>query len=79
MATPPNIVAWEIPWTEEPAGYSPWGYKRVRYNLAIFPTQGLDPHLLLLLHGREILTTLPPGKPNLAAEQQQMRFYVTFS
>ena len=55
MATPPNIVAWEIPWTEEPAGYSPWGYKRVRYNLAIFPTQGLDPHLLLLLHGREIL------------------------
>ena len=24
-------------------------------------------------------TTLPPGKPNLAAEQQQMRFYVTFS
>ena len=20
-----NILAWEIPWTEEPAGYSPWG------------------------------------------------------
>ena len=20
-----NILAWEIPWTEEPGGYSPWG------------------------------------------------------
>ena len=22
-----NILAWEIPWTEEPGGYSPWGQK----------------------------------------------------
>ena len=21
------ILAWRIPWTEEPAGYSPWGNK----------------------------------------------------
>ena len=27
MATPSNILAWRIPWTEEPAGYSPWGRK----------------------------------------------------
>ena len=25
MATPSSILAWRIPWTEELAGYSPWG------------------------------------------------------
>ena len=25
MATHPSILAWRIPWTEEPGGYSPWG------------------------------------------------------
>ena len=27
MATPCSILAWRIPWTEEPAGYSSWGHK----------------------------------------------------
>ena len=27
MATHSSILAWEIPWTEEPLGYSPWGQK----------------------------------------------------
>ena len=27
MATHSSILAWEIPWTEEPAGYSPWGFR----------------------------------------------------
>jgi len=27
MATHSSILAWIIPWTEEPAGYSPWGLK----------------------------------------------------
>ena len=27
MATHPSILAWRIPWTEDPAGYSPWGCK----------------------------------------------------
>ena len=31
MATHSNTLAWEIPWTEEPVGYSPWG-RRVRHN-----------------------------------------------
>ena len=36
MATHSNILTWEIPWTEEPAGYSPWDFqkKKVRHNLA---------------------------------------------
>ena len=27
MATHSSILAWEISWTEEPVGYSPWGHK----------------------------------------------------
>ena len=26
-ATHSSILAWEIPWTEEPGGYSPWDRK----------------------------------------------------
>ena len=33
MAADSSILAWEIPWTEEPG--SPWGHKRVGHNLAI--------------------------------------------
>ena len=29
MATHSSILAWRIPWTEEPGGlYSPWGHKQ---------------------------------------------------
>ena len=27
MATHSRILAWRIPWTEEPGGLQPWGYK----------------------------------------------------
>ena len=27
MATHSRILAWRIPWTEEPGGYSPWSHK----------------------------------------------------
>ena len=27
MATRSSTLAWRIPWTEEPGGYSPWGRK----------------------------------------------------
>ena len=27
MATHTSIIAWRIPWTEEPAGYSPRGHE----------------------------------------------------
>ena len=33
MATHASILAWEISWTKEPSGYSPWGCKRVRNDL----------------------------------------------
>jgi len=29
VATHSSILAWEIPWTEEPGGFSPWGCKEL--------------------------------------------------
>ena len=29
MATHSSILAWRIPWTEDPGGYSPWGHKEL--------------------------------------------------
>ena len=33
METHSSILAWEIPWTEEPGGLHPWSRKRVRQDL----------------------------------------------
>ena len=27
MATHSSLLAWRIPWMQEPGGYSPWGHK----------------------------------------------------
>ena len=35
MATHSNILAWEIPWTEEPSGLQSMELKRVGHDLAI--------------------------------------------
>ena len=32
MATHSNILAWEIPWTEEPGGLQSMGSPRVKHN-----------------------------------------------
>ena len=29
MATYSSILAWKIPWREEPGGYSPWDHKEL--------------------------------------------------
>ena len=34
MATHSSILAWEIPWTEEPSGLQSIGLQRVRHDLA---------------------------------------------
>ena len=33
MTTHTSILAWEIPWTEEPGGLHLWGHKRVRHDV----------------------------------------------
>ena len=42
MATHSNILAWRIPWTEEPGGYSPWDCKEsdMTERLKIFQLSG---------------------------------------
>ena len=37
MATHPSILAWEIPWTEEPGGATVHGVTRVGHDLATKP------------------------------------------
>ena len=32
MATPSSILAWKIPWIEEPGGLYPMGLQRVRHD-----------------------------------------------
>ena len=34
MATHSSILAWEIPWTEEPGGFQSLGSQRARHNWA---------------------------------------------
>ena len=34
VATHSSILSWEIPWTDELVGYSPWVHKKVGYYLA---------------------------------------------
>ena len=36
MATHSSILAWRIPWTEEPGGLQSMGLQRVRHNWATF-------------------------------------------
>ena len=49
-ATHSSIVAWRIPWTEEPlAGYNPWG-RRFRCDWATFPSLHFIMHTPLEIH-----------------------------
>ena len=48
MSTHSSILAWRIPWTEEPVGYSPKGWKRVGYNLVIKQHFRLNKTILVL-------------------------------
>ena len=34
MATHSSVLAWEIPWTEEPGGLQSMGSQRIRHDLA---------------------------------------------
>ena len=37
MVTHSSILAWKIPWTEQPGGLQSMGSQRVRHNLATKP------------------------------------------
>ena len=41
MAAQSSILAWVIPWTEEPGDYSPWGHKESDTTEVTFNAGGL--------------------------------------
>ena len=45
MATHPSILAWEIPWTEEPGGLKSMGSQRVKHALVTTQQQPIVPML----------------------------------
>ena len=48
MATHSKILAWKIPWTEEPGGlYSQWDHKESDMTEGLTPACPFDPVLLL--------------------------------
>ena len=47
MATHSSILAWRIPWTEEPRGYSPWSRKEL--DTTEWLTLSLSFHFVFLL------------------------------
>ena len=62
MATHSSILAWEIPWTEEPGGlYSPWDCK----ELDITEQLSTSPLLEYTRHECRSFTTLFNAKPRL--------------
>ena len=48
MATLSSVLAWKIPWTEEPEGLQSMRLQRVRYNLATKPP-ALPPFMGIIL------------------------------
>ena len=64
MATHSSILAWEIPWTEEPGGLLSMGSQTVRHDLATKPTNnsvlGVVPNSVLKV---EFLALRGPLQP----------------
>ena len=54
MATPSNILAWEIPWAEELGGLQSMGSQRVRHGLVTKHTQWLCRLLYHLIIGIQL-------------------------
>ena len=53
MATHSSILAWKIPWTEEPGRLQSMGSQRVRYDRGTFP----------LLYFTTVVLEKPPESP----------------
>ena len=45
-ATHSSILAWEIPWTEEPGGLQPMGSQRVKYDLVTTQQQHIKKQVI---------------------------------
>ena len=60
MVTHSSILAWKIPWIEEPGGLQSMGSQRIRHDLVTKQQQQLNPHILSCLFApSEPLSSLP--------------------
>ena len=50
MATHSNILAWRIPWTEEPGGLQSMGSQSIRHELVTKDTRITLPHMHSIPH-----------------------------
>ena len=72
MATHSSILAWRIPWTEEPGGYSPRGHKESG------PTEQLTPSCSSRMAGCASDQPLSLGTFQKAACQQEPSWRTVF-
>ena len=64
MATPSSILAWKIPWTEEPGGLQSMGFPRQEYWSGLpFPSPGDLPDPGLLYWQADSLSLTHQGTP----------------
>ena len=70
METHSSILAWGIPWTEKPAGYSPWDHKRMRHDLGTNQQQSKYKWKPLTNHMSKFLTSAEVYCPGSAVAQE---------
>ena len=69
MATHSSILAWRISWTEEPAGYSPWGRK----ELGLIEPLNTDTHVTI--HRMVEISSCPQHMFPAEAKQGCIQFF----
>ena len=69
MATHSSILAWRIPWTEEPGGLQSTEWQRIRQDCGDLARTGILPHFLVFA-----LTTLSCSE-NLSPEHHRAAFF----
>ena len=69
MATHSSVLAWRIPWTEEPSGLQSTGSQRVRHGLETKPIPHLWPSLEE--HGASLVAQMVKSLPTMRETQVQ--------
>ena len=83
IATHSNILAWRIPWTGEPGGYSPWGRKEsdttewLTHSLAGGPSAPLCSALLAFLIAQSCPLRTAPGFMPVSPTSNILKLYVS--
>ena len=70
MATRSSVLAWRIPWTEEPSGLHPWGHKQSDMSERLSSTHYIlkDASMVYICDcSCTVSTRLSPGGPGRAS------------